>query len=291
MSDSYKSYKTAEAFRNALELKAKAESLKSGNPLEAVRAARAFEAFLLRIKPSGQALVLKGGFAVYVRFGTLTRPTEDLDLAIRNDISTNSAIRVRAMHRMLEIVASVDLGDFFTFIVGQSMQDLGTGREFDGWRFPVEARIGEREFKRFHIDLTVGDSILSPLDQISIGGTLAFAGFVKGEVDAIRLAQHYCEKLHAYVRVRKRENSRTKDLFDMVFFIRQGLDSSLVAEVITEVFYNCGGPVIPEQLATPPRSWKLPFEDMASNNGMDVSFEEAYKIISDFHTEVFGKLK
>ena len=171
------------------------------------------------------------------------------------------------------------------------MKNLGAGREFDGWRFPVEARIGGREFKRFHIDMTIGDSILSPFDKISIGDTLAFAGLAKGEVEAIRLAQHYSEKLHAYVRVRQRENSRVKDLFDIVFFIRQGLEASSVVEVIEEVFYNCGGPVIPQQLMAPPRSWKSPFQDMASNNGMKVSFDEAYKIVSGFHNEVFIRLK
>ena len=118
MNDQAKIYKTAEAFRTALESKAKAESLKSGNTLEAVRAARAFEAFLLRIKPSGQPLVLKGGFAVYVRFGALTRPTEDLDLAIRKDATSNASGQIKTMHRMLEIVASVELGDFFTFTIG-----------------------------------------------------------------------------------------------------------------------------------------------------------------------------
>lgn len=290
MNNDTKHYKTAEAFRTALESKAKAESLRAGSPLESVRAARAFEAFLLRIKPSGQPVVLKGGFAVYVRFGGLTRPTEDLDLAIRKENSWDKSDQLRTMKRILETIASIDLKDFFTFLIGDSMQDLGAGREFDGWRFPVEAKIGGREFKRFHIDMTIGDSILSPVDDVSVGETLAFAGFPTGKVEAIRLAQHYSEKLHAYVRTRKRENSRVKDLFDMVFFIKNGLKPELVAEVVEEVFSNCGGPLVPEKLDPPARSWKVPFEEMATNNSMKVTLQEAYEIIVDFHIRVIKNL-
>jgi predicted nucleotidyltransferase component of viral defense system len=251
-----------------------------------VRAARAFEAFLLRIKPSEQQVVLKGGFAVYVRFGGITRPTEDLDLAIRKENSTDKSDQMRTMKQILEIVASIDLKDFFTFLIGESTQDLGAEREFDGWRFPVVAKIGGREFKRFHIDLTVGDSILSPVDDLPVRETLAFAGFLMGKVEAIRLAQHYSEKLHAYVRTRKRENSRVKDLFDMVFFIRRGLKPELVSEVVEEVFFNCGGPLLPLKLDSPARSWKMPFEEMAAHNSMDLTLDEAFKVVSDFHKSV-----
>ncbi|RZA26262.1 MAG: nucleotidyl transferase AbiEii/AbiGii toxin family protein [Proteobacteria bacterium] len=290
MSELVKIYKTAEAFRVALESKAKAESSKSGSPLEAVRAARAFEAFLLRVRPSGQPVVLKGGFAIYVRFGSLTRPTEDLDLAVRRDAFPDKTNQLKSMQRMLETIASFDLGDFFTFTVGEASQGLGADREFDGWRFPIEARIGGREYKRFHIDMTIGDAILVPLDRVPVGDTLAFAGQLGGEIDSIRLAQHFSEKLHAYVRVRRKENSRVKDLFDLVFFIQKGLEAILVAEVVVEIFASCGGPEVPDELKPPPRSWKIPFEEMATDNNMRISFEDAFKTIVAYHSDVMAKL-
>ncbi|MFW7382054.1 MAG: nucleotidyl transferase AbiEii/AbiGii toxin family protein [Oligoflexus sp.] len=286
-----KTYASAEAFRAALESKARAESSRTGNPLEAVRAVRAFEAFLLRIKPSGQPVVLKGGFAVYVRFGALSRPTEDLDLAVHRGATWNKSNQLESMKRILDTIAATDMGDFFSFIIGQPSDALGADREFDGWRFPIESRIGGREYKRFHIDMTVGDSILRPLDQVSVGGGLSFAGLPSGYIDTIRLPQHYCEKLHAYVRVRARENSRVKDLFDLVFFIRNGLPSALVAEVIEEVFAHCGGPAVPTELKQPSKSWKKPFEEMTADHEMGLSIEEAYKLIVVFHAEVIEAIR
>lgn len=287
MTGKTKTYASAEAFRTALEAKAKADAKANGLPLDVARRARAFEAFLLRVGPSGQPLVLKGGFAMYVRYSAFARPTRDMDLAVMSDEMPDDI--ERKMHGMLVAVAEQDIGDFFSFVVGESSDELGKGREFDGWRFPVEAKIGGRQFDKFHLDMSTGDAILAPLDRLPVGKTLAFAGVTAGQVEMIRLAQHYSEKLHAYVRDRGgKENGRVKDLFDMVYFIKNGIEAKDVAAVVDTVFRHCGGPEVPKELDPPPRSWRDPYEEMSSENGLGISFEEAYRMICRFHDEMIS---
>ena len=282
-----KTYASAEAFRAALEAKAQKDSSDAGIDLAIIRRARAFEAFLLRVRPSRQPIVLKGGFAMYVRYSAFARPTRDLDMAMKGDAKLPPEQIKRNMAHMLRTVASIELSDFFSFVVGDSISDLGAGREFDGWRFPVEAKVGSRRFDVFHIDMTVGDAVLEPLDTLSVGSTLAFAGVEAGEIETIRVAQHYSEKLHAYVRDRGgKENSRVKDLFDMVFFIKKGIEPNVVGMVIGTVFALCGGPLVPDELEPPPRAWKTPFETMAKDNGLEISFEDAFKAVAQFHQEM-----
>ncbi len=64
----------------------------------------------------------------------------------------------------------------------------------------------------------------------------------------------------------------------------------MVAEVVVEIFASCGGPEVPAELEPPPRSWKGPFEEMATDNSMRISFDEAFKTIVAFHSEVMAKL-
>src|SRR5262249_47759734 len=65
----------------------------------------------------------------------------------------------------LQLAASIDLPDFFTFIVGEAMAELDQAPE-GGARFPVDARLDGRTFVKFHVDLGVGDEVLEPLESM-----------------------------------------------------------------------------------------------------------------------------
>jgi Nucleotidyl transferase AbiEii toxin, Type IV TA system len=289
-----KKYTTAEAFRAALEARVK-KARKANESLEVARRKIACEAFLLRIKPSGCAVILKGGFALHLRYEAGARPTKDLDASMQEqDADKLDASKIeQRMRRTLETVAAVLRDDFFSFRIGESMLDIGAGREFTGFRFAVEARIGSRLFDSFHIDMTTGDAIIFPFDQLPLGQSFAFAGLPSGEVAAIGEGQHFAEKLHAYCRDRgDKKNSRVKDLFDMAFFIQQGVTHLQVADVIDIVFRMCGNTPIPSALVPPPYFWRQPFEEMAKNNNLQaLSLNEAFSVVSEFYGRILSAKK
>ena len=212
-------YMTPEAFRAGLEARARKLRDESGEGLDMIRRKLAFEAFLCRVTPSGVPLVLKGGYLMHLRYQVGARPTKDLDTALQeSQLETQSPKDIdRRMREALQLVAASSADDFFSFEIGESMADLGMGREFTGYRFNVTARVGSRVFDSFHIDCTTGDALIDPFDMLTIGDGLAFAGITTAKVQAIREGQHFAEKLHALCRPRTKQNSRVKDLFDPHF--------------------------------------------------------------------------
>src|ERR1035437_717024 len=57
------------------------------------------------------------------------------------------------------------LGDWFEFVIGPPVMDL-TAAPYGGARYPVEARMDERIFARFHLDAGIGDVVMQPLETI-----------------------------------------------------------------------------------------------------------------------------
>jgi hypothetical protein len=84
-------------------------------------------------------------------------------------VSSTSTLRER-----LQLAASVQLPDFFTFTVGEAMAELNQAPE-GGARFPVDVRLDGRTFVRFHVDLGVGDDVLEPVEQVIGEDWLGFA--------------------------------------------------------------------------------------------------------------------
>src|SRR5262249_41115167 len=111
-------------------------------------------------QPARDGWVLKGGYALEMRFH-MARSTKDLDLTVRTRAGDSSSLRER-----LQLAASIDLPDFFTFIVGGAMAELNQAPE-GGARFPVDGRLDGRTFVKFHVDLGVGDEVLEPLESVT----------------------------------------------------------------------------------------------------------------------------
>jgi hypothetical protein len=96
----------------------------------------AFDRLLARMfdpsQPARDGWVLKGGYVLEMRFH-MARSTKDLDLTVRTRAGDSSSLRER-----LQLAASIDLPDFFTFIVGEAMAELNQAPG-GGARFPVDA--------------------------------------------------------------------------------------------------------------------------------------------------------
>ncbi|MGA7238899.1 MAG: hypothetical protein WBY44_24670 [Bryobacteraceae bacterium] len=71
----------------------------------------------------------------------------------------------QVVRQMLQSAAAVALGDWFEFTIGPPVTDL-TAAPYGGARYPVEARMDERIFARFHLDAGVGEVVMRPLETI-----------------------------------------------------------------------------------------------------------------------------
>lgn len=287
-----KKYETAEAFRAALEARAKKIRAETGEGLDMVRRKLAFDAFLRRVEPSGVPLILKGGYLLHLRYQAGVRPTKDLDAALQEEslAKKKPATIERHMREALQTAAAASVDDFFSFEIGESMADLGEGREFVGFRFNATAKIGTRVFDSFHIDCTVGDALLTPFDSIEVGAGLEFAGLSSARIQAIRPGQHFAEKIHALCRPRARTSSRSKDLFDMVLFIKRGVSPEDVASALPEVFALCGDTPVPASLPAIPDEWRSRYEQMAKENGFEETFDQSCAVVAEFYKRVSSVL-
>ena len=193
-------YATAGAFRTALEARLNERARRDGVDLHRLRRQVAFDRLLARMFAPSQLVrdgwVLKGGYALEMRFH-MARSTKDLDLTVRTAqacAGDSSSLRER-----LQLAASIDLPDFFTFIVGEAMAELNQAPE-GGARFLVDGRLYGRTFVKFHVDLGVGDEVLEPLESVEGEDWLGFAGIPAVVVPALSVEQHWAEKFHAYTR-------------------------------------------------------------------------------------------
>jgi hypothetical protein len=128
-------YRTAAAFRTALEARLKAEK-HDGVGISRLRKRVVFERLL-------DAWVLKGGFALELRLGGSARTTKDIDIDWNVD-------EQEAVELLLD-AAALRLDDLFEFSVERSRMDddlLGGGQ-----RWSITATLAGREFERMALDI------------------------------------------------------------------------------------------------------------------------------------------
>ena len=233
--DEVKQYKTAGAFRTALETRLQTRAQEERTDLQRLRRQVAFDRFLARLFPKESTgtypWVLKGGYAMELRIRS-ARTTKDIDLTLHDGtrLAKDTEERRRQVRAMLQDSAAVQLNDYFEFLVGEGREDLDGAPE-GGSRYPVDARMDGRGFARFHVDVGIGDEVLEPLDVVEGRDWLGFGGIAPPSFPVISREQHFAEKVHAYSLPRgDRVNTRTKDLIDMLLLIRHGnLDNSRLA--------------------------------------------------------------
>lgn len=132
-------YASSPALRTALEERLKRVSREDGIDLQRLRRQVAFDRFLARLfREPNTNWVLKGGYAMELRFQT-ARTTKDLDFTVR----VAPAGRDDILLKQIQDAGALDLGDFFSFRIGEAMMDLD-GAPYGGARYPVESIIGGR---------------------------------------------------------------------------------------------------------------------------------------------------
>ena len=271
-------YATGVALRTALEERLKRISRDEGLDLQRLRRQVAFDRFLARLFQSeNKDWILKGGYAMELRFQK-ARATRDLDFTAR----TASSVSGDQLITQLQNAGATDLGDFFRYKIGAPMMDLD-GAPYGGSRYPVESIMGGRTFVKFHLDVGVGDVVLDPPELARVRDWLGFAGITPPQVPMIQSEQQFAEKLHAYTLPRITPNSRVRDLVDMVLLIQSGtLDADRVVQALKATFARRATHEVPDTLTPPPDEWRSPFAAMAAECSLELSIEEAFRIVTEF---------
>lgn len=284
-----RTYATAGAFRRALEERLKRASLTDQIDPNRLRRQVSFDRLLARLfRGESAPWVLKGGYALELRFKA-ARSTVDIDLTVQRVAASTSGDQNQIVREMLQSAADISLGDWFEFVVGPASMDL-TAAPYGGARYPVEARMDERTFARFHLDAGVGDVVMRPLETIVCRDWLGFAGIESSRVLMIAREQQFAEKIHAYTLPRNAANSRVKDLVDLALLIGSGgLDKQRIMEALRLTFERRGTHDLPANLVPPPADWQVPFHALAEECGLPTDVAGVFAGVQKFVEEVLAQ--
>jgi len=288
VTDETKSYKTASAFRTALETRLQTRAREKGTDLQRLRRQVAFDRFLARIFSKGPKAkypwVLKDGYAMELRMHS-ARTTKDIDLSLPNGtrLSKDRNERREQVRAMLQEAASTRYDDYFEFLIGEAREDLDGGPE-GGSRYPVQARMDGRDFARFQVDVGIGDEVLEPVDVVTGEDWLGFGGVAPPSFPVISAEQQFAEKLHAYTLPRgERVNTRTKDLIDMVLLItREKLHKGKAAVAVRKTFMKRATHDSPKDLDAPPTEWEPVFDALAKECDLAMTIQEGLEVVRQF---------
>lgn len=283
-----KQYATAASFRKALEDRLGMIAEKQAVPLDRLRRRVAFDRLLARLfdRDKTPSWLLKGGYALEFRYQDIARSTTDIDFSIpQMKEATKERIR-----RLLQKAVRKDMEDGFMFLIGAPTRDFDQA-VYGGWRYPVETRLDNRQFSRFHLDVGVGDALVSEPEWQRGPEILTFAGIPPVHAAMLPKDQQFAEKVHSYTYPREiREFSRTKDLVDMVLLIDQGLpEKPQMVKAIQATFERRKTHPLPPALESPPAIIAVSYNAMAIDCGVSrKTIEEAFQYISDYWTQLFG---
>ena len=248
--------RTSAGFRTQLLQRLRNQALRTGIPTQRLQHRIAFERLLARLPHDGE-WVLKGGFALQFRYGLRARPTRDVDLRTPRHPAT-------ALDHLRRAAAAATATDNFSFEFGAVAQEM-QGAPGGSLRVRVVARVAGLELVAFHIDLSSGDALVDPPDLLRGSDLLQFAGIAPVEFPVYPVAQHLAEKLHAYTLPRIQENTRVRDLVDLVIIAAtERVEADRLSRSVEATFAVRGTHPIPERLAEPPASWEQPFTSIAT---------------------------
>jgi hypothetical protein len=278
------------AFKASLEDRLKRVAAERGLPINALRLKLVIERLLARLfHESNPRWLLKGGYAMELRYRPRARTTRDIDLTV-GQVAENETLSVRLDQAREDIQAAADinLGDYLSFQILAAKMEL-QGAPLGGARFTCVVLLAGKPYGRFQIDLGFGDSATGAAETLMGDDLLSFAGIAPAQVLAIPRSQQFAEKLHAYTLLRQdRINTRAKDLVDLVLLIETGeLDFDTLLQVVEATFSRRGTHPVPAALAPPPVAWEVDFARMAAEARLGASsLDSGFAILRDFWIRV-----
>lgn len=285
-----KKYTSAIAFRQALEERLKNIAAERKVALQGLRVKVAIERLLARLfQATNSPWLLKGGYAMELRYRPMARATKDIDLTLLSMEAIGAKLgELDEIREALQKAGEMDLEDFFSFRIEEAKKELD-GPAYGGVSYPVEAQVAGRQFVRFSIDVGIGDPSLEQPEMLEGEALLEFAGIPAAKALAISKAQQFAEKIHAYTYPwGNRINSRTKDLVDLILLIERGeLNLQQAYAATYETFKRRASHIVPTILPKPPIEWKNDFQQMATEIGLKISeLDKAYVVLTEFWVTV-----
>lgn len=276
-----KKFTSASAFKTSLEARLRTRAHELSLPFQTLQLKFVIERLLARLFHSEDApWLLKGGFAMDLRFRPRARTTKDVDLSVDLLVGeTSTGLRDR-----LQEMAEVDLGDFLSYRIGEMKSEL-TQAPGGGGRFPCEAVLLGKTYAKFSIDVGIGDPHVGDPELLVGDDILEFAELAPARVFAIPRAQQFAEKVHAYTFPwQGRLNTRTKDLVDLVLLVERGLpDPEAIRGALAMTFAARGTHALPETLPPPPAFWSRDFPAIAREADLSTrDYLEAFAILERF---------
>lgn len=282
-----KRFGSAAAFKAALEEHLRKKASERKIPLPTLQLKLVIERLLARLFLSPDLpWLLKGGFAMDLRFRPQARTTKDVDLSVALTSEVVAVDFSGAFRDRIQEAADVDLGDYLTYRIGTPKQEL-TNAPRGGARYPCEAVLVGKTYAKLHIDVGCGDALVGEPERILGDDLLSFAGIPPASVLAISKAQQFAEKVHAYTFPWSgRLNTRTKDLVDLVLLIERGIpDAAQIHSALRATFSTRATHPLPASLDPPPKAWALDFPVMAAEAGLSTNdYLDAFSILKSFWT-------
>jgi predicted nucleotidyltransferase component of viral defense system len=219
----------------------------------------AFERLLARL--SHEQWLLKGGFALELRYSWTHRPTKDIDL--RTELPIEEALAL-----IRGEVSRQTGGDPFSFELGITVSEM-QGGPGGALRIPVMARLAGSVFAQFHLDVSSGDAVIGEADVMVGSDLLEFAGIEPVRFPTYPVTQHLAEKLHAYTLPRDQENTRAKDLVDLVALAPvEPVDGNRLMASIQATFQTRATHTLPGAFPQPPARWSTAFLALLAESPM-----------------------
>ena len=266
---------TPAGFRHRLLALLRNRSRQDGVSAQRLQQRVAFERLLARL--SHDHWLLKGGFALELRYSWTQRPTKDIDL--RTELPLQEALAA-----LREEVVRQPGGDPFTFELGATANEM-QGAPGGAIRVPVTTRLAGIVFAQFHLDLSSGDAVVGQPDLMVGSDLLAFAGVEPLSFPTSPITQHLAEKLHAYTLPRDQDNTRVKDLVDLVTLAAmESVDGDRLTESVRATFEARTTHQPPGALPQPPAQWSNAFAALlAESPGTRLtSLEEGHELAVQF---------
>lgn len=278
-------YASSVAFRTALEQRINAHAGARGLDPARLRKRVVFERVVARlVAKDPEAWVVKGGIALEARLPDKARATRDLDLALRGTFPGEELREWVGAALLLD-----PYGDGFEFeITGiEALTADDAGRP--GYRLPLTARLGGRVFDSSRLEIVSRDDELVGVERVELPNSLAFADLPVVVAPLVDERQHFAEKLHAFTRsYGDRENSRVKDLVDLVLLIENGLEETLeLRTVVYHVFAVRATHPVPDPLPDPPVLWRDRYAAIVAELGVGArTIDDAMALLRTFWAEV-----
>ncbi len=272
-------YATPAAFKQSLEHRLLADANSRGLDVNRVRQLLVFDRFLARAFAVNPDLVLKGGLVLDLRVSR-ARATRDVDLRAVGEIES--------VLTDLQQAGQLDLHDFMRFTVEPDREHPtidGDGVVYGGRRFRVRPSLAGRAYAApFGVDVVLGGPLTGEVEAVTCRPFLDFADVAPTQVRIVPIEQHIAEKLHAMTVPRHAENSRVRDLPDiLVLGSIRPLSSDVMRLAFTRTFEFRGTHAVPASVPALPVAWAAKYAAMAAETGLPwLSLEAAASGLSVF---------